>query len=66
MENARLYRPLRGGQYFPLDSLFIILLVWMIPFTRIIVGTYWFAGRDCTLTVGAAPFIARMVEKCKY
>lgn len=42
---------------------FIILIVWMIPFTRMIVGTsigMWAAL--VPLSVGAAPFIARMVE----
>ncbi len=42
---------------------FIILLVWMIPFTRIIVGTsIGLYAVIVPLTVGAAPFIARMVE----
>lgn len=42
---------------------FIILLVWMIPFTRIIVGTsIGLQAAIVPLTVGAAPFIARMVE----
>lgn len=42
---------------------FIILIVWMIPFTRVVVGTsigMWAAL--VPLSVGAAPFIARMVE----
>jgi D-methionine transport system permease protein len=42
---------------------FIILIVWMIPFTRLIVGTsigMWAAL--VPLSVGAAPFIARMAE----
>ncbi|HBG40930.1 MAG TPA: DL-methionine transporter permease subunit [Porphyromonadaceae bacterium] len=42
---------------------FIILIVWMIPFTRAIVGTsigMWAAL--VPLSVGAAPFIARLVE----
>ncbi|GAB7196982.1 methionine ABC transporter permease MetI [Dickeya oryzae] len=42
---------------------FIILLVWMIPFTRSIVGTaIGLKAAIVPLTVGAAPFIARMVE----
>ncbi|MEG0280179.1 MAG: methionine ABC transporter permease MetI [Morganella sp. (in: enterobacteria)] len=42
---------------------FIILLVWMIPFTRIIIGTsIGLEAAIVPLTVGAAPFIARMVE----
>lgn len=42
---------------------FIILIVWMIPFTRMLVGTsigMWAAL--VPLSVGVAPFIARMVE----
>jgi D-methionine transport system permease protein len=42
---------------------FIILIVWMIPFTRVIVGTS--IGVEAALvplSIGAAPFIARMVE----
>lgn len=42
---------------------FIILLVWMIPFTRTIVGTsIGLQAAIVPLTIGAAPFIARMVE----
>ena len=42
---------------------FIILIVWMIPFTRIIVGTsIGVAAALVPLSIGAAPFIARMVE----
>jgi len=42
---------------------FIILIVWMIPFTRIVVGTSigMFAAL-VPLSVGAAPFVARMAE----
>ena len=42
---------------------FIILIVWMIPFTRILIGTS--IGVEAALvplSIGAAPFIARMVE----
>ncbi len=42
---------------------FIILIVWMIPFTRGVVGTsigLWAAL--VPLSVGAAPFVSRMVE----
>ncbi|WP_419870424.1 methionine ABC transporter permease MetI [Chryseobacterium sp. CT-SW4] len=42
---------------------FIILIVWMIPFTRTIVGTS--IGMNAALvplSIGAAPFIARLVE----
>lgn len=42
---------------------FIILIVWMIPFTSIIVGTsIGVAAALVPLSIGAAPFIARMVE----
>lgn len=42
---------------------FIILIVWMIPFTRTLIGTSIgvFAAL-VPLSVGAAPFIARLVE----
>ncbi len=42
---------------------FIILIVWMIPFTRTVVGTSIgvFAAL-VPLSIGAAPFIARLVE----
>lgn len=42
---------------------FIILIVWMIPFTRMVVGTS--IGVEAALvplSIGAAPFIARLVE----
>lgn len=42
---------------------FIILIVWMIPFTRMVVGTSIGVGAALVpLSIGAAPFIARMVE----
>lgn len=42
---------------------FIILIVWMIPFTRAIVGTsIGVSAALVPLSVGAAPFIARLVE----
>ncbi|MDR2388554.1 MAG: methionine ABC transporter permease MetI [Tannerellaceae bacterium] len=42
---------------------FMILIVWMIPFTRIIAGTsIGMTAALVPLSVGAAPFIARMVE----
>jgi D-methionine transport system permease protein len=42
---------------------FIILIVWMIPFTRMITGTsIGVAAALVPLSVGAAPFIARMAE----
>ncbi|WP_343560598.1 methionine ABC transporter permease MetI [Sphingobacterium sp.] len=42
---------------------FIILIVWMIPFTRQLVGTsIGMAAALVPLSIGAAPFIARLVE----
>jgi D-methionine transport system permease protein len=42
---------------------FIILIVWMIPFTRMVAGTsIGMVAALVPLSVGAAPFIARMVE----
>ncbi len=42
---------------------FIILIVWMIPFTRALVGTsIGVKAALVPLSVGAAPFIARMIE----
>jgi D-methionine transport system permease protein len=42
---------------------FIILIVWMIPFTRLVAGTsIGVAAALVPLSVGAAPFIARMAE----
>lgn len=42
---------------------FIILIVWMIPFTRAVVGTS--IGMNAAivpLSIGAAPFVARLIE----
>ena len=42
---------------------FIILIVWMIPFTRAFVGTsIGVKAALVPLSIGAAPFIARMIE----
>lgn len=42
---------------------FIILIVWMIPFTRIVVGSsIGVSAALVPLSIGAAPFIARMIE----
>lgn len=42
---------------------FLILIVWMIPFTRFLVGTsIGVKAALVPLSLGAAPFIARMVE----
>ncbi len=42
---------------------FIILIVWMIPFTRLLVGTsIGMTAALVPLSIGAAPFIARLIE----
>jgi len=42
---------------------FIMLIVWMIPFTRFIVGTsIGMSAALVPLSIGVAPFIARLVE----
>ncbi|MCY4779330.1 methionine ABC transporter permease MetI [Sphingobacterium sp. UT-1RO-CII-1] len=44
---------------------FIILIVWMIPFTRMMVGTsIGMKAAIVPLSIGAAPFVARLVENC--
>ena len=61
--NAKLYRTISAIVNIFRSIPFIILLVWMIPFTRVIVGTsIGLQAAIVPLTVGAAPFIARMVE----
>ncbi|EME6220927.1 ABC transporter permease subunit [Salmonella enterica subsp. enterica serovar Cerro] len=56
MENARLYRSLSAVVNIFRSIPFIILLVWMIPFTRIIVGTsIGLQAAIVPLTVGATP-----------
>ena len=61
--NNKIYRSLSGVVNVFRSIPFIILLVWMIPFTRMIVGTsIGLQAAIVPLTVGAAPFIARMVE----
>lgn len=61
--NPKLYRSISALVNIFRSIPFIILLVWMIPFTRIIVGTaIGLQAAIVPLTVGAAPFIARMVE----
>lgn len=63
MENAKLNRITSVIVNIFRSIPFIILLVWMIPFTRLIVGTsIGLQAVIVPLTVGAAPFIARMVE----
>lgn len=63
LEN-RLYNRILSGVVNVFRSIpFIILIVWMIPFTRAIVGTsIGVAAALVPLSVGAAPFIARLVE----
>ncbi|BEA02267.1 hypothetical protein VEE15_22500 [Escherichia coli] len=48
--NAKLYRTVSAIVNIFRSIPFIILLVWMIPFTRVIVGTsIAFAGSDCSV-----------------
>lgn len=62
-ENGKIYRITSALVNIFRSIPFIILLVWMIPFTRMIVGTsIGLQAAIVPLTVGAAPFIARMVE----
>lgn len=58
-----LYRALSLVVDFARAVPFIVLMLWIIPFTRLIVGTAigWEAA-VVPLTVGAIPFFARMVE----
>ena len=61
--NNTVYKVLSGLVNIFRSIPFIILLVWMIPFTRMIVGTsIGLQAAIVPLTVGAAPFIARMVD----
>lgn len=54
--NAKLYRTLSAVVNIFRSIPFIILLVWMIPFTRVIVGTsIGLQAAIVPLTVGAAP-----------
>ncbi len=67
--NAKLYRTISAIVNIFVPSRSLSLLVWMIPFTRVIVGTsIGLQAAIVPLTVGAAPFIARMVgliERCR-
>ena len=61
--NNSLYKILSGLVNIFRSIPFIILLVWMIPFTRILAGTSIGVNAALVpLSVGAAPFIARLVE----
>lgn len=63
IENKSLYRTISAIVNIFRSIPFIILLVWMIPFTRVLVGTsIGLQAAIVPLTIGAAPFIARMVE----
>ncbi len=63
LENAAYYRALSIIVNIFRAIPFIILIVWMIPFTRILAGTSIGVNAALVpLSVGAAPFIARLVE----
>lgn len=63
LENALYYRTLSVIVNIFRAIPFIILIVWMIPFTRILAGTSIGVNAALVpLSVGAAPFIARLVE----
>lgn len=63
MSSVKLYRAVSALVNIFRSIPFIILLVWMIPFTRVIVGTsIGLQAAIVPLTIGAAPFIARMIE----
>ncbi|MGG4608863.1 methionine ABC transporter permease MetI [Providencia sp. Me31A] len=63
MENIGLYRALAVVVNIFRSVPFIILLVWIIPLTSFLVGTtIGLKAAIVPLTIGAAPFIARMVE----
>lgn len=63
MENVGLYRALAVVVNIFRSVPFIILLVWIIPLTSFLVGTtIGLKAAIVPLTIGAAPFIARMVE----
>ena len=69
--NAAVYKILNAVVYKVLDALvnvvrsvpFLILLMLLSPFTRLVVGkSYGAAATIVPLTIAAAPFIARLVE----
>lgn len=63
MENRQLNRTVAFFVNIFRSIPFIILIVWMIPFTRMVVGTS--IGMNAAivpLSIGAAPFVARLVE----
>lgn len=63
MENTLLYSVISAVVNIFRSIPFIILLVWISPFTKFLVGSaIGIEGAIVPLTVGAIPFIARMVE----
>ncbi|MBE8720999.1 methionine ABC transporter permease MetI [Sphingobacterium pedocola] len=65
MENRSLYRTTAFFVNVFRSIPFIILIVWMIPFTRMLVGTsIGMQAAIVPLSIGAAPFVARLVENC--
>ncbi len=63
LENVPLYRGLSVLVNTYRAIPFLILIVWMIPFTRLLVGTsIGVKAALVPLSLGAAPFIARIVE----
>ena len=65
MENKTRYRTLSFFVNIFRAIPFIILIVWMIPFTRMVVGTSIGVNAAIVpLRLGAAPFVARLIENC--
>lgn len=63
LDNRSLYRSLAFVVNVFRAIPFIILIVWMIPFTRMVVGTsIGMQAAIVPLSIGAAPFVARLVE----
>lgn len=63
LDNKGLYRTLAFVVNVFRAIPFIILIVWMIPFTRMVVGTsIGMQAAIVPLSIGAAPFVARLVE----
>ncbi|HMR17880.1 MAG TPA: methionine ABC transporter permease MetI [Sphingobacterium sp.] len=63
LDNRSLYRTLAFFVNVFRSIPFIILIVWMIPFTRMIIGTsIGMQAAIVPLSIGAAPFVARLVE----
>lgn len=63
LENRRVQRVLSSAVNLLRSTPFVILLVALLPFTRLVVGTsIGVRGAIVPLVVAAAPFVARMVE----